>query len=95
MDHILNNLGLCNRAGGLIEGEEAVVDGIRNGKVYYVFLANDASKNATKMILDKSKFYNVEVCLDYTSYEISQAVGKSGRMVIGITNNNFVKILKK
>lgn len=95
MDHILNNLGLCNRAGGLTTGEEAVVDGIRSGKVLYVFLANDASKNAQKMILDKSKFYNVEVCLDYTSLELSKAIGKSGRMVIGITNNNFVKILKK
>ncbi len=95
MDRILNNLGLCNRAGGLITGEEAVVDGIRHGKVFYVFLANDASQNAQKMILDKSKFYNVEVCLDYTSYEISNAIGKSGRMVIGITNTNFKKILKK
>ena len=95
MDKILSNIGLCNRAGGIISGEEIVCEYMASGKVFLIFLANDASKNATKMILDKSKFYNVEVCLDYTSYEISQAVGKSGRMVIGITNNNFVKILKK
>ncbi len=95
MDRILSNLGLCCRSGGLVCGEETVVEGIRSGKVKYVFLANDASKNAQKLILDKSKFYNVEVCCCYSSFELSNAIGKSGRMVIGITNNGFLKILKK
>lgn len=95
MDRILNNLGLCFRASGLITGEESVIEGIRSGKVLYVFLAKDASSNALKMVLDKSKFYNVEVCLDYTSDELSHSIGKNGRMVIGITDSRFLKILKK
>ena len=95
MDKILNNLGLCQRAGGLVSGEEIVIEYLRSGKIYYIFLANDASDNAKKMILDKASYYKVEVNNDYSSFEISSAIGKSGRMVVGITNSGFVKILKK
>ncbi len=95
MDKILNNLGLCQRSGSLISGEEIVIEYIRAGKVYYVFLASDASDNAKKKINDKAKFYNVEVDNTYSSLEISTAIGKVGRMVVGITDKNFIKILKK
>ena len=94
MDKILNNLGLCKRAGGLISGSELVIEGIRAKKVLYVFLANDASDNTKKKILDKSKYYNVEVCSNYSSLELSQSIGVVGKMVIGITNKDFLKILK-
>jgi len=95
MDKILNNLGLCQKSNSVISGEEMVVEYIRNKKVYYVFLANDASDNAKKRIKDKAKYYNVEVDDSYSSFELSTAIGKSGRMVVGITNSGFVKILKK
>ncbi len=95
MDKILNNLGLCQRSGSLISGEEMVVEYLRSGKVYYIFLANDASVNSKKKINDKAKFYNVEVDSTYSSVEISTAIGKVGRMVVGVTDRNFIKILKK
>lgn len=95
MDKILNNLGLCCKARGLITGAEFVVDGLRANTIKLIFLANDASDNTKKKILDKAKYYNCQVIQDYSCAELSQAIGKVGRMVIGITNGNFVKILKK
>lgn len=95
MDRILNNIGLCHRAGGLISGEEMVIDAIKTNKIFYIFLANDASINSKKKIKDKANFYNVEVNESYTSNELSNAIGKTNRMVIGITNYGFLKILKK
>ena len=95
MDKILSNLGLCQRAGGIIAGEELVVEGIRNSSVYLVFLASDAGFNTTKKIKDKANYYGVEVNESYSSLELSNAIGKSGRMVLGISNKNFLKILKK
>jgi len=95
MDKILSNLGLCNRARGLISGEEMVCEYIASGKVKYVFLANDASQGSKKKIINKANYYNVEVNEGYSSLELSSAIGKVGRMVIGITNENFLKILKK
>ena len=48
-----------------------------------------------KKVLDKCKFYNIEVDLSFSSNEISLAIGKENKMVIGITNESFLKILKK
>ena len=95
MDKRLNNLGLCNKARGLVVGTDLVIDYIRSGKVKYVFLANDAANNTQKKVLDKCKFYNVEVDLSFSSNEISMAIGKENKMVVGITNESFLKILKK
>jgi len=95
MNKILNNLGLCLKAGKLIHGSDSVIEGMKSSKVKYIFLASDASLNTKKRIKDKSNYYSVEVNEEYTSEELSQAIGKSGRMVIGITDEGFVKILKK
>ena len=95
MDKILSNLGLCNRASGLVSGEEIVCDYLRKNKVVYIFLASDASSNTKKMILNKASYYNVEVCESYSSVELYYAIGKINRMVLGITNKRFLKILKK
>lgn len=95
MSNILNNLGLCNRAGKLIHGSDSVIEGIKASKVKYVFLASDASINTKKRIKDKANFYSVEVSEEFTSDELSKAIGKNGRMVIGIIDAGFLKILKK
>ncbi len=95
MERILNNLGLCQRANGLISGEEMVIEAVASKKVYYIFLASDASLNSKKKIKDKALYYNVEVNESYTGSELSHAIGKENRMVIGITNPGFLKILKK
>lgn len=95
MDNILKNLGLCARARGLCSGSEVTIANMRKHKVYYLFVANDISNTGRKKILDKAKFYEVEVNLDYSSFELSMAIGQEGRFVIGIMNEGFLKILKK
>ncbi len=97
MDKILNNLGLCMRAGQLVVGENLVIDGIRKGEICYVFLANDCGQNTNKQVRDKAKFYNVEICDSYNSLELSNAVGKNNKKVLGVkkSGSNFLKILRK
>ncbi|MDE6407575.1 MAG: ribosomal L7Ae/L30e/S12e/Gadd45 family protein [Anaeroplasmataceae bacterium] len=95
MDKILNNLGLCQRAGGLLSGEDSVLNDIATGKIHYLFLAKDASDNTKKKFKDKASFYQIEIDESYTSNELSHAIGKTNRMVIGIVNQGFLKILKK
>ena len=95
MNNILNNLGLCNRAGKIVSGTDMVCDYMASGKVCYIFLASDASDNTRKKILNKAFYYNIEVCESYSSFELSFAVGKLNRMVLGVTDKGFLKILKK
>ena len=96
MDNVLSMLGLATRARKIVTGESFVVDAIRNKRVYLVFLASDAGKNTFKRVTDKAKYYNVDVCTTYTSYELSAAIGKDNRMVVGILDNGFdISIMKK
>ena len=95
MQKLLNLLGLAMRANKVISGEDFCVDGIRNGQVKYIFLANDAGVNTTKKITDKANFYNVSVNTMFSSSELNQAIGKNNRMVIGITDIGFAKKMKE
>ena len=54
-------MGLAQRAGWIISGEELVVKAIQDGKAKLVFLAHDAGPNLTKKIQDKSHYYQVEI----------------------------------
>ena len=95
MDKILSNLGLCARARGLVDGTDIVCEGLAHNKIKLIFLANDASENTKKKICNKANFYKTEVIESYSSEELSNAIGKVNRMVVGITNESFLKILKK
>ena len=90
----LNFLGIAFSAGSLISGEEMVVKAVRSGKVSLVIIAEDLSENTYKKVTDKCRFYNVECLQKGTSEEIGQAIGKSFRKVIGITDRNFAKALQ-
>jgi ribosomal protein L7Ae-like RNA K-turn-binding protein len=92
---LLNLIGLAMRAKKVVSGEDFCADGIRSGAIKYVFLANDAGANTTKKITDKANFYNVPVDTIFSSSEISKAIGKNNRMVIGITDIGFAKKMKE
>lgn len=90
---ISNLLGLAQRAGKIISGEELVVKAIQDQKVKLVFLAHDAATNLTKKIHDKSDYYQVEVITVFSTLELSIAVGKS-RKVLAVTDAGFTKKMR-
>ena len=63
-------LGLAQRAGKLISGEELVIKAVQSGQARLVFLANDAgSSNVTKKTTDKCNYYNIEVSTVFNALE--------------------------
>ncbi|HFI0065220.1 YlxQ-related RNA-binding protein [Streptococcus suis] len=90
---ILNLLGLAQRAGRLISGEELVVDAIRKQQAKLVFLADDAAGNLSKKVTDKSHTYQVEVVTAFSTLELSAAVGKA-RKVLAVTDAGFTKKMR-
>lgn len=93
-DKVLSLIGLCQRARLLVSGEEFSLDKIKNNQARLVFLAKDASQNTSKRILDKSKFYGVDVVQSFSSDELSNAIGKSNRKVIAIKDKGFADKMK-
>ncbi len=87
----LSMLGLMIKAGKLISGEELVINNVRANKVELVLLATDASDNTKKKVNDKCKTYNTKVLCLFTSDEMSNAIGKDNRKVLGVLDKGFAK----
>lgn len=93
LERLSNLLGLSQRAGKLISGEELVVKAIQHQQAKLVFLANDAGPNVTKKVTDKSNYYKVEVSTVFSALELSVALGKP-RKVVAIADAGFSKKMR-
>ena len=93
MDKIkaLNLLGLAYRARGLINGEDNVIDNLQKGKCQMVIVASDASNKTIDKFQKKCYFYNVEVCLEFNTEELSHALGKGLVRIVALTDKGFKK----
>lgn len=93
LERLSNLIGLAQRAGKVISGEELVVKAIQSQQVALVFLANDAGPNVTKKVTDKSNYYIVEVSTVFSALELSAALGKP-RKVVAIADAGFSKKMR-
>lgn len=86
----LNLLGLSQRAGKLVTGESMVLEAIKSKKAKVAIIASDSSDRSLKQFRNKCQTNNVQMNTDYTSGEISQAIGKE-RKSCAIVDNGFAK----
>lgn len=86
-------LGLANRAGKCISGEELVVKAVQRQNAKLVILSMDASPNTKKKITDKCSFYKVNVKWVDDRYSLGSAIGKDQRVVVAVTDQGFTKKL--
>lgn len=91
MSNYLNLLGLANRARKLVHGEGTIVEGIRNKQVKLVLIAEDASDNTQKKLTDKCKSYQVPYVIIDNRQVLSKAIGKEGRVAVGVTDAGFLR----
>lgn len=82
-------LGLAFRAGKCTIGEEAIVKNIQQNKIKLLLIANDASANTLKKLTDKCKFYHVPYVVVDDRATLSHAIGKVGRVAVGIHDQGF------
>ena len=86
----LNMLGLANRSGNLISGDELVEKAIKRGRVALVICAQDASDATRARYKDWSQSYHVPLDMTFNREQISHAVGKT-RSIVAITNRGMAK----
>ncbi len=91
MNKAYSMIGLANKAGKLVSGEDAVRNSIRSGKSKLVILAEDASDNTKKRFNNSAAFYKIALMTWGLKEELGNCIGKSERSVIGITDDNFSK----
>jgi ribosomal protein L7Ae-like RNA K-turn-binding protein len=92
---IYSFLGLAQRAGKLVSGDDSTMLDIKKNRVKLVIVADDASNNTKKLFKDKTSFRNIE-CVTYsTKLQLGLAIGKAPRAVMGIKDVSFAnKVLE-
>lgn len=92
---ILGLIGLSARARKISFGADSVELQIKKKKVYLIIVANDAS-NRTKEKFEKlSKEYNVPIIITGEIEELSKAIGKSNKAILGIEDMNLASEIQK
>lgn len=94
---ILNLLGLAMRAGKIKYGNESCIESINKSKVKLVILASDASERTKTNFKQLCANKKISIYEFLNMDEISHAIGKQNKVVIGVCDENFsneiIKIL--
>ena len=91
MDKILNLLGLAYAARKMVLGEE-VLNGMNRVKL--VLVASDISEKSRERVDKKCYYYHVDIIDNFSSDDLSAAIGKATVKLIGITDKGFAQSIK-
>jgi ribosomal protein L7Ae-like RNA K-turn-binding protein len=94
-DKLYTFLGLAQRAGKIVSGDDSTLLELKKNKVLLVIIASDASDNTKKTFMDKTSYRNVENIIFSTKAQLGHSIGKSPRAVIGIKDKNFANKIKE
>lgn len=86
----LNMIGLAQRAGKLISGDERVEKAVKNGQAQVIICADDVSENTLSRYQHYSENYNTPIVFPFDSMAMSQALGKK-RSICCITDHGITK----
>lgn len=89
---VLNLLGLAQRAGKVISGNDLVLTNIKHQKAKVVFLAEEAGFHTVKEFNFMSKKFNIPLIQIFNGDELSDAIGKP-RKIIAVVDQGFAEAM--
>ena len=92
---ILGLIGLSAKARKISFGADSVELGIKKNKVNLIIVAEEASQRTKEKFEKLSDKYNIPILIFGKIEELSKAIGKSNKAVIGIEDINLSKEIKK
>ena len=92
MNKVLNTLGLAYKAKKVVFGDD-ILDNFN--KVKLLIIASNISDKSRIRFLNKCEYYNVDYIDEFSSEEISKALGKANIKTVGIIDEGFKKPLLK
>ena len=87
---VLNLLGLAAKGRMVTAGTDFVIKQMAVSKSI-VFLADDSGDNIKKKIRNKAKTFEAILIEEFTTDELSKAIGKSNRKVVLVADKGFIK----
>lgn len=88
-------LGLATRAGKTVFGTEACKSAIEKKKVKLIIVAEDASEKTKLNFQRVCNEYKIPIYERLHIEELSSAIGKENKAIVGIIDVNFSKEIEK
>ena len=92
---ILGLIGLTARARNLCFGSDSVEEGVKKKKVKLVIIAKDSSDRTKKKFVSLCESNQIPICIYENIDNLSKAIGKSNKAVVGIKDLNIAKEIIK
>ena len=92
---ILGLIGLAARARKVSFGADSVELEAQKNKVYLLILAQDSSSRTKEKFQKISEKYNVPIIITQTIEDLSKAIGKSNKAILGIEDINLASEIQK
>lgn len=94
MSKLMSQLGLAQRAGKLVTGDEIVLKAIRGSQAQLVIVAGDASENTKKKFRDKCKSYSIPLAIGFDRDRLGGSIGKPERVVLAVLDGGFATMMR-
>lgn len=92
---VLGLLGLCAKSGNIVCGTDACLEDMKKNRVKLLIVAEDASDRTKRNFEFMCKNLNIPICILGDIENLSKAIGKKNKAVIGIKGESFAKEILK
>jgi ribosomal protein L7Ae-like RNA K-turn-binding protein len=89
----LTLLGFAMKSGNIITGESLCELNVKKHKISLLIISEDASDNTKKKFTNLCEHHGVKYIVGYKREDLSQAIGKFNRPVVGVANKQFTRSL--
>ena len=90
---IQSMIGLANKAGKIISGEDPVRSAIKKDKIHLLLITEDASENTKKRFINSAIYYHIPYFIYLTKEELSISLGLKIRSIVGVADQEFTNCL--
>lgn len=95
INKLLGLIGISAKAGKVVSGADACYEEIQKKTVKLIIIAQDASEKTKKNFSFYGDKYNIPFAIQSTIEDLSNAIGKKNRAIIGIKDINLSKEIQK
>ena len=92
---IIGLIGLAAKARNISYGADSVEIQVKKKKVYLIIVAQDASDRTKERFKNISEKYKIPLIIVGKIEELSKAIGKSNKAILGVENLNLSKEIQK
>lgn len=92
---ILGLLGIAARARKVVSGADACLEEMKTKKIGFLIVSEEASDKTKKNYLFYAEKYNIPIAIYGEIDQLSKAIGKKNKAIIGVKDINLAKEIEK